>query len=101
MYTSYEDMAIFWLGYFESRNMTHLIYPMENLQANLEKINMHQIGTNFLPYWFPPGFEIFGPWTRFASYLSDDGYITGYHSIDPTSANSYEISDLNQCWARP
>ena len=95
MYTSYEDMAIFWLGYFEGRNKTHLIYPIENLDANLELINMHQIGPNFFAYWLPEGLETFGIWTRFASYLSDDGYITGYHSIDPTSANSYEISDLN------
>ena len=40
MFESYEDMALFWIGFFESMKVIDVIYPIENLQKNVQVINI-------------------------------------------------------------
>ena len=94
LFTSYEDMALFWIGYFEGRELLDMIYPMKNLEDNVPRLNIHQIAVTFLDWTLATG--TFDPWTRWAYYLVQGGYVKGTNYQDGPEAGyeSYKVSAL-------
>ena len=76
MFKSYEDMALFWVGYFEGRNRTKFIYPMENFEENVPIMNFNMVAVTFLDWWLGTGLT-FDPWTMYGYYAEMLGYTTG------------------------